>query len=533
MTQPNPMTDTVTVPREMENADVERMDELGFVTWASSDEDGGPDVGITVGLGPELGHLWLGEIARARFESEGCDQYADNDMGWWLMHYKPDDEPLVIGKLLSDDFAAREFFENTLAPLLRPLSARTDTAAAIEKHDEGHPHLIGGEFQSDKYPTCPRGKVPLSVKDKTAQDLLWEYAQRRRSVDAEFASDLEIALKSHGYTAAAGVGEDARSLKICRDGRDFVMDLAVTMGVVDMVTESITVNELMPRMLERAREDRERWHSPSTPTPREMALEEAAQVCDKLKEACGYSGTSDEKADNIIWGKRAAWGTAARDIRALSASPSPAARTGERGQVVDYEYRLAVSYQIVGALLDAVGAHDTDKGQAILDYLNGGDIDAPEPLSCNFSTAPTPPMTIDGGSVVAMPFTKHEHDAFAAICFTAMRMAKEFTPARQRLSFEDLRNMSKALADLMLNWQAERTARKEHLRQVYAIDGGPTEAQVERAARAMCANDQMVWEELRDEDPVYENRGDYLLKAKIALTAAFHPAPDDSGQKET
>ncbi len=56
-----------------------------------------------------------------------------------------------------------------------------------------------GEFQSDKYPTCPPGKVPLSVKDKTAQDLLWEYAQRRRRVDSEFADDLEAALKAKGY----------------------------------------------------------------------------------------------------------------------------------------------------------------------------------------------------------------------------------------------------------------------------------------------------------------------------------------------
>jgi RNA 3'-terminal phosphate cyclase len=55
-------------------------------------------------------------------------------------------------------------------------------------------HLIDGEFQSDKYPTCPRGKVPLSVKDPSAQDLLWEYAQRRRFVDQEFADDLETAL---------------------------------------------------------------------------------------------------------------------------------------------------------------------------------------------------------------------------------------------------------------------------------------------------------------------------------------------------
>lgn len=60
-------------------------------------------------------------------------------------------------------------------------------------------HLIGGEFQSDKYPTTPRGKVPLSCKDVTAQDLLWEYAQRRRAVDAEFADDLEVALRLQGY----------------------------------------------------------------------------------------------------------------------------------------------------------------------------------------------------------------------------------------------------------------------------------------------------------------------------------------------
>ena len=61
------------------------------------------------------------------------------------------------------------------------------------------PHLIDGEFQSDKYPTTPRGKVPLSVKDPTAQDLLWEYAQRRRAVDAEFSDDLETALRRAGY----------------------------------------------------------------------------------------------------------------------------------------------------------------------------------------------------------------------------------------------------------------------------------------------------------------------------------------------
>jgi hypothetical protein len=63
-----------------------------------------------------------------------------------------------------------------------------------------HPHINGhGKFQSDKYPTCPPGKVPLSVEDPTAQDLLWEYAQRRRAVDAEFAADLELALQAANY----------------------------------------------------------------------------------------------------------------------------------------------------------------------------------------------------------------------------------------------------------------------------------------------------------------------------------------------
>lgn len=60
-------------------------------------------------------------------------------------------------------------------------------------------HIVNGQFQSDKYPTCPPGKVPLSVKDKSAQDLLWEYAQRRRAVDAEFSADLEMALVGGGY----------------------------------------------------------------------------------------------------------------------------------------------------------------------------------------------------------------------------------------------------------------------------------------------------------------------------------------------
>lgn len=60
-----------------------------------------------------------------------------------------------------------------------------------------------GQFQSDKYPTCPADKVPLSVNDPTAQDLLWEYANRRVVVDEEFADDLRARLWAVGYRPRA------------------------------------------------------------------------------------------------------------------------------------------------------------------------------------------------------------------------------------------------------------------------------------------------------------------------------------------
>ena len=68
-------------------------------------------------------------------------------------------------------------------------------------------HLIDGEFQSDKYPTTPRGCVPLKPSDPMARDLLAEYARRRRSVDAEFADDLEEALELKGYTGIGSMSD--------------------------------------------------------------------------------------------------------------------------------------------------------------------------------------------------------------------------------------------------------------------------------------------------------------------------------------
>ncbi len=60
-------------------------------------------------------------------------------------------------------------------------------------------HLINGEFQSDKYPWCHRGFVPLKLTDPDARVVLRIYVELRRRgghPDTEFADDLEAAIKT-------------------------------------------------------------------------------------------------------------------------------------------------------------------------------------------------------------------------------------------------------------------------------------------------------------------------------------------------
>ena len=93
-----------------------------------------------------------------------------------------------------------------------------------------HLRLIDGktQWQSDKYPTTPAGKVPLSVNDVTGQDLLWLYAQRRRSVDAEFSDDLETALRSAGFVPhVSNVIEIAAKLELAQRVADLERELAL------------------------------------------------------------------------------------------------------------------------------------------------------------------------------------------------------------------------------------------------------------------------------------------------------------------
>lgn len=93
----------------------------------------------------------------------------------------------------------------------------TDPTVKPVPSDEAKKHLrpqFNGPwtFQSDKYPWCQPGFVPLKLTDARAQDLLWLYAARRWPVDVGFAEALRIALTEHGYEPKTILFGPAREL---------------------------------------------------------------------------------------------------------------------------------------------------------------------------------------------------------------------------------------------------------------------------------------------------------------------------------
>jgi len=85
--------------------DSERKDpEIGEVQWHSSEEGGGPDVGILMGLGNGR-HLWLGEL----LDGDGG--------GVGFIVYGPDRKEVVAR--LGEYDEVREVVEEHIAPALR------------------------------------------------------------------------------------------------------------------------------------------------------------------------------------------------------------------------------------------------------------------------------------------------------------------------------------------------------------------------------------------------------------------------------
>jgi len=60
---------------------------------------------------------------------------------------------------------------------------------------EFRPHIVKGKFQSNKYPWCKPGFVPLKLTDPMARYVLRVYANFRRVKDPQFSVDLVWAIE--------------------------------------------------------------------------------------------------------------------------------------------------------------------------------------------------------------------------------------------------------------------------------------------------------------------------------------------------
>lgn len=110
-----------------------------------------------------------------------------------------DEATAILGGEYGDHYGVLAELMARLTNSLPDLLSRIDSALAQggerEALQEGRDHLtVTGKFQSDKYPWCHAGFVPLKTSDPMAADLLAEYALRRAPIDREFWRDLMEAL---------------------------------------------------------------------------------------------------------------------------------------------------------------------------------------------------------------------------------------------------------------------------------------------------------------------------------------------------
>jgi hypothetical protein len=86
--------------------------ERGQVVWFSSEEDGGPDCGLEVGLG-DGASVYVGELANATLEEHGIDPKQGD--GWWIVLH--DSDGLEIAGSVADQEAARKLADAIFAAM--------------------------------------------------------------------------------------------------------------------------------------------------------------------------------------------------------------------------------------------------------------------------------------------------------------------------------------------------------------------------------------------------------------------------------
>lgn len=84
---------------------------IGGVTWHSSGEDGGPDVGVSLYLG--LGELlYAGEISDDLFARCGGAKYFDGAGGWFLVHFSETEAMTTLIGKLGERGVAQDFIDH-------------------------------------------------------------------------------------------------------------------------------------------------------------------------------------------------------------------------------------------------------------------------------------------------------------------------------------------------------------------------------------------------------------------------------------
>lgn len=93
----------------------------GSLVWHCSEEDSGPDIGVSIKLGDHA-LLWCGEItSRLYAETEGAAGLGGED-GWWIILYEGEGST-AIAKCV-DAYAAKVAFERLSFLLLSPPKER-------------------------------------------------------------------------------------------------------------------------------------------------------------------------------------------------------------------------------------------------------------------------------------------------------------------------------------------------------------------------------------------------------------------------
>jgi hypothetical protein len=174
--------------------------EVGSTMWHCSEEDGGPDVGINVGLGGGYS-LYCGEMSKSALEDHGIDLTVFPD-SWWVVLFAPG-EQWIIGAV-PEAYVAREALEHIAGRLLHLSSVGEATEAkpgATEPKASNPP---------PETPTMGAGwkdaavRLDMCARWADSKDLKIKGAER-----AAFASDVRMVLAQLNAAPSPAKGDNS------------------------------------------------------------------------------------------------------------------------------------------------------------------------------------------------------------------------------------------------------------------------------------------------------------------------------------